>query len=185
MLDPAIGRLLVLCCATLFAGAAAHKLRDTGRFATAFESYGLLPAAVRPAAARMLPFGELAIAAGLMYAATRGGAAMAGGALLLIYASAIAVNLRRGRPDLVCGCGGPDDRRLIAAWMVWRNVALAGVLALLALPWRARPLLPADFLTIGGGVATAVLLYMSLDRLLGEVAPRAAALRAPPGRAAQ
>jgi hypothetical protein len=183
MLDPAIGTLLVLCCATLFGGAAINKLRDTARFVAAFESYELLPTAIRPLAARLLPFGELVIAAALLYARTRAAAAIAAASLLLVYALAIAVNLRRGRRNLDCGCGGPTDRRLIAAWMVWRNVALAGVLTLQALPWRARPLLPADFLTIGGGVATAVLLYIGLERLLGEVAPRAAAMRAPLGQA--
>ena len=61
--------------------------------------------------------------------------------------------------------------------MVWRNLALAALLAALLLPWSARPLETADALTVGAGTAVVALLYMSLDRLLGRVAPRAALLR--------
>jgi hypothetical protein len=100
--------------------------------------------------------------------------------LLLVYASAIAINLGRGRRDLTCGCGGPNDKRPIAAWMVWRNVLLAGLLAVTLLPRGARAMSAADALTIGGGTAAAALLYMSLDSLLGRVAPRSAAWRSSP-----
>ena len=61
--------------------------------------------------------------------------------------------------------------------MVWRNVLLAAALAVAALPWAPRTLVATDALTITGGLAVAVLLYMTLDRLLGQVMPRAAALR--------
>jgi hypothetical protein len=89
----------------------------------------------------------------------------------------MAINLHRGRRDLACGCGGADERRAIAEWMVWRNVILAALLGALLLPWRARAMSAADALTIGAGTAVASLLYMSLDRLLGGVAPAAALLR--------
>ena len=97
--------------------------------------------------------------------------------LLLAYAAAIAINLRRGRRDLACGCGGPHERRPIAAWMVWRNLLLSGLLGALLLPWSARPMAAADAITIGAGTAVAALLYMSLDRLLAQITPRAALLR--------
>ena len=60
-------------------------------------------------------------------------------ALLLTYAIAIAINLARGRRDLDCGCAGPNERRPIAAWMVWRNVGIAILLAAVLLPWSAAP----------------------------------------------
>jgi hypothetical protein len=95
-------------------------------------------------------------------------------ALLLLYAAAIGVNLHRGRHDLSCGCGGPDERRPIAAWMLGRNLLLATLLGAAALPWATRALQGADFLTVAGGMGVAALLYMSADRLLGQVAPRTA-----------
>jgi uncharacterized membrane protein len=178
MLDPAIGLLIIGCCALLFASASLHKLRDLARFTEVLRAYRLLP----PGAARfatLVPFAELTIAAGLIVPATRQAAALAGLALLVVYAAAIAVNLARGRRELACGCGGPDDERPIAPWMVGRNLLLALLLGTTVLRWSTRALLPTDLITVGGGAAVATLLYVCLDRLLGRVAPWTRALREP------
>lgn len=170
MLDPAAGLLLLGCLALLFASAALHKLRDLPHFTEVVRAYRVLPkGAVR--LAPLVPVAELAVAAGLVAPAARVGAALAGAALLLFYAAAIGVNLGRGRRDLACGCGGPDEARPIAPWMVARNVALALLLAVTLVSWGERPLSPTDALTVGGGAAVATLLYICLDRLLGRVAP--------------
>jgi Methylamine utilisation protein MauE len=87
------------------------------------------------------------------------------------------VNLARGRGELDCGCGAGDASRPIAPWMVTRNLVLALALATTLVPWRLRPLLPTDALTVGAGVTVATLLYSCLERLLGRLAPRTAALR--------
>lgn len=176
MLDPALGVLLVGCYALLFASAALQKLRDPQRFATLFAAYRILPEGTGRIAA-VVPMIELAVAAALLPAASRTAAAVAGITLLLVYAGAIALNLARGRRELACGCGGPDAARPIAPWMVERNLALAALLALLLAPLRVRALEPTDALTVGAGLAISALLYMSLDRLLGRVAPRGNALR--------
>lgn len=176
MIDPAVGTLLAGAFALLFASAALHKLRSPRRFAEVFRSYEVLPPAAAPLA-WLVPVLELTVGAGMLAAPWRTGASAAGAALLVCYACVIGVNLRRGRRDLACGCGGPDERRPIAAWMVWRNLTLAALLGVLLLPWSARSMQAADALTVGAGTAVTALLYMSLDRLLGRVAPRAAALR--------
>ncbi len=180
MLDPATGYLIVLGGALLFAGAAAHKLSGFGAFTDAFVAYGVLPEAWARRSAWLIPCLELALAAAL--AAGRGGRAQLGAAigLLLFYASAVALNLARGRRDLDCGCGSRRNRRPIAAWMVWRNIILAAGLALAALPWSQRPLGLVDVLTVAGGLSAAALLYMSIDRLLGDIAPQALAMRVTP-----
>ena len=98
-------------------------------------------------------------------------------ALLAAYAAALAINLGRGRRDLNCGCGGPNDRRPIATWMVWRNLALAACLAAMLMPPAPRPMQLADALTIGAGTAVLALIYMSVDALLARVVPRTAQLR--------
>jgi hypothetical protein len=59
--------------------------------------------------------------------------------------------------------------------MVVRNLLLALLLVATLLSWQVRALLATDLLTIAGGVIVATLLYASLDRLLGRVAPRTAA----------
>jgi hypothetical protein len=173
MIDPAIGTLLAGAFALLFAAAAFHKIRSIGVFAEVFRAYRIVPGGMPVAA--LVPALEAVVAAGLVIPATRGLAAIAGAVLLLGYALAIGVNLLRGRRELSCGCGGPDERRPIAAWMVARNVLLAPALAILALPVIPRALVAADWLTVAGGMGVAALLYISADRLLGRVAPRSAA----------
>src|ERR1700730_1596922 len=118
-IDPAIAALIIACTALLFAAAAIHKLRDLRRFEEIFAAYGLLPFASGMRLSRAVPLLEAVVAGGLLLDGSRLAAASAGIVLLLAYAGAITVNLLRGRRDLACGCGGPDDRRPIAAWMVW------------------------------------------------------------------
>ncbi len=177
MIDPVIGTLLSGAFAVLFASAALHKLRDLGAFGAAFRAYRLLPEGVVLHGA--VPAVETALAAGLLLPATRAAAALGGVALLLLYACAIGINLARGRRELACGCGGANERRPIGAWMVARNLMLGAALAVAALPWRMRPLMATDLLTVAGGLGVLTLLYMSVDRLLGQVAPRSALWRAP------
>lgn len=175
MLDPAIGALLAGLFALLFAAAAAQKLRAPAHFAEVFAAYRLLP----PAAARLavlVPVLESLLALALLVGATRRGAACAGALLLGAYAAAIAINLRRGRLELACGCGGANERRPIAPWMVLRNLLLAAALLLLVLPWRSRAWSAADAVTVVGGISVAALLYASLDRLLARIAPAGARL---------
>jgi hypothetical protein len=174
MLDPAIGFLLLGCFALLFLSAALQKLRALPRFAEVLRAYRVLPAgAVRIAV--LLPLLELMLALALLVPVTRMAAAGAGAALLALYAGAIALNLARGRRDLACGCGGSDEARPIAPWMVVRNLLLASLLVGTLLSWQVRTLLATDVLTVVGGVTIATLLYVSLDRLLGRVVPRTAA----------
>lgn len=178
MLDPAIGVLLVGCFALLFASAALHKLRAPARFTEVLGAYRVVSASLLRFA-WLVPLAELAVAAALLVAAARGAGALAGAVLLALYAGAIALNLARGRRDLACGCGGPDEARPIAPWMMVRNLALAALLAATLLPWTERTLQPTDAVTVAGGAVGATLLYVCLDRLLGRVAPWTAALRSP------
>jgi hypothetical protein len=176
-IDPAIACLIIACTALLFAAAAIHKLRDLRRFDEIFAAYGLLPFAIGRRSSRTVPLLEAAVAVGLLYDGSRTPAAGVGIALLLAYAAAIAVNLRRGRRDLACGCGGPDDHRPIAGWMVWRNISIAVLLATGLLPWSPRPLVLTDAVTIGFGTASCALVYLCLDRLLGRTGRLTAELR--------
>jgi hypothetical protein len=176
-LDPGVGCVLLGGLVLLFAHAAWHKWRAIEHFRTQLAAYGLLPATLLDAAGIALPLAETAVALLLLPLATRSWAAGGGALLLLAYAAAMGINLARGRRDLDCGCAGPAERRPIAAWMVWRNVLLSGLLPLAARPWSTRPLEATDLLTIGGGLVTLVLLYVALERLLGQVLPRTAMLR--------
>jgi Methylamine utilisation protein MauE len=179
MLDPVIGILIVASIALLFASAAIHKLRDPHRFDEVFSAYGLLPPAVGLRVSWAIPVLELGAALGLLMNRVRTLAGAAGVVLLLGYAAAMAVNLHRGRADIACGCGGADERRPIAAWMAWRNLALALLLTTALWPWNARTLQLTDALTIAFGLAVTVAIYLCLDRL-GQVARRTRELQGLP-----
>jgi uncharacterized membrane protein YphA (DoxX/SURF4 family) len=182
VLDPAVGTLMLASVALLFLSAAAHKLRNFERFDEIFSAYGLMPAALvavnsRPRISLLVPVLEIMVAAGLAVNVYRPYAAALGIALLSGYAAAIAVNLARGHRDLACGCGGPDERRPIAAWMVWRNLFVAAAAAAAAImPWADRNLSMTDGVTIAFGLATVALIYLCADQLLGN-AQRSAQLR--------
>jgi len=162
--DPAVAYLIIVSAALLFLSAAIHKLRDLWRFREVFAAYRLLPAGRH--LAPIVPALELAVAVGLLFENLRTLAVWIGIALLLAYAVAIAINLARGRRDLDCGCAGPNDRRPISAWMVWRNVGMAILLATALLPWSDRALVLTDGVTVGFGTACCALVYLCLDRLL-------------------
>lgn len=178
MIDPALASMIVIGNALLLVLAAIHKLKDLEHFTETFAAYQVLPQSAARAVAWVIPCAEIAIAAGLLWPPSRPAAAIGAALVFALYAGGLALNLARNRRDLDCGCAGWGERRSIAAWMIWRNLVLAVLMAFAALPWSARELAGSDLLTIGGGLAAAIILYVAIDRLLGDVAPRAAALRA-------
>jgi hypothetical protein len=176
ILDPAVGLLVTATLALLFGSASVHKLRDLGRFEEIFTAYGVFSVVSRLRLTWLVPVLELAVAVGLLLDISRLYAAGIGMVLLLVYAAAIAVNLQRGRRDLACGCGGPNDRSPIAPWMVGRNVALALLLGSAWVPWTSRPLVFTDAVTVVFGLATLALVYLCVDQVMSYV-QRVARLR--------
>jgi Methylamine utilisation protein MauE len=177
VLDPAFGYLIIAGIALLFASAGARKLQDLARFTEIFAAYRVIPVAVARRLAWLIPCLELSVAITLLWEPSRRMAVISAIAVLVAYASGLGLNLLRGRRDLECGCGAARDRRAIAAWMIWRNLILAAALGIATLPWSPRPFNPTDFLTVMGGLIVGAALYAAVDRLLGDVAPKAMSLR--------
>ena len=173
MLDPAIGYLIVASIALLLVSAGTHKLRGLARFTEIFAAYRVLPDAFARRLAWLVPCLELSVAASLLWGPSRRFGVVSAVAILIGYASALSINLLRGRRDLDCGCGRARDRRAIAPWMVWRNLSLAAALGVAMLPWSPRATNLTDFLTLLGGLLAGMALYVAIDRLLGDVAPKA------------
>ena len=164
-IDPVPAAMIVLSLAALWIAAGLHKLADLAAFARSLEAYDIAPRALLPLLARSLPILELALAAGLLIAPTRPAAGLAGALLLMGYGAAIALNLRRGRRDLDCGCMGSGTRSQISSALVWRN-AIAAVASLSAgLPHAERALSWMDTLTIVAGAAVIALLYLATESL--------------------
>ncbi len=180
MIDPAAGYLIVCGVALLFALAGSHKLRNLAVFTEVLCEYRVLPEPLARRSAWLIPAVELGIALALPWQACRPWALIAAIGVLIAYASGISLNIARGRRGLDCGCGASGNRRAIAPWMVWRNLVFSLALGVAALPWIARPLSGLDVLTVIGGLTAAAMLYATIDRLLGDVAPKTIALMGRP-----
>lgn len=173
-LDPALLFTLRAALALLWLAAAAQKLRDPLRFRAALADYQLAPAAAAPALAALVTGLEGVLGFALLVPASGAAAALASAALLALYASAIALNLKRGRRSLDCGCGArpqPIDASLVA-----RNLALVLLALLAALPSSGRALVWLDAPTIAGGAAALAALYAAGDAALAN---RTRSARAP------
>ena len=177
MLDPAFGYLIIGGIALLLASAGVQKLRRLAMFTEIFAAYRVVPNALARRLAWLIPSMELGVAAGLVWEPSRRAAIASAVAVLIAYASGVGLNLLRGRRDLDCGCGTARGRRPIASWMVWRNLFLAAVLGTAALPWSPRPWSFTDLLTVMAGLIAGALLYAAVDRMLGDVVPKALHLR--------
>lgn len=165
MLDPAVSLVLAVALALLFASAVAHKLRDPTYFRAALENYRIVPERLVTPVAALVVVAELAIVATLPFPGLRPAGALLGTLVLAAYAAAIAVNLKRGRTRIDCGCFGAARRERIAPRMVLRNALLALAALAAALPVAPRALAALDFLTIGGAVAAAAILYHAFGTL--------------------
>lgn len=164
--DPVIVGTLVGTLALVTFAAAWHKLADRDAFASALAAYRLLPPALTGIAARLLPWVEVAIGAGLLLPATRNAALVALALLLLVYAGAMGVNLARGRNDIDCGCGG--ESHPLSWGLVLRNLVLAAAALLASQPALERSLDWVDALSLVLGVLAFYALYLMADELLRQ-----------------
>lgn len=171
MLEPVYSWILALGCALLLARAAAHKLAQPREFVAIVANYRIVPAGLAAIAAVMVVLCEISAVLLLVYPAARSLGAIVAASLFMTYAAAIALNLKRGRTHIDCGCLGPSQRRSIGAWMIWRNAVLTIAAALSAAPAATRSLSALDVLTICGGVAVLALLYAAFDQLGATLIP--------------
>ncbi|MFN2376969.1 MAG: MauE/DoxX family redox-associated membrane protein [Candidatus Binatia bacterium] len=175
-MDPVLQLSLRAAFALLLASAAWHKLRDPQRFRAVLAAYELVPPRVAVAVAPGIGMVETLLAAGLLAGLLLPWTAAAVSLLMLAYAAAIEVNVRRGRTDIDCGCMGPASRVPLGRELVARNLVLALAAATLTLPAVARGLVWLDVVGFLATVAALVLLWLAGERML-VLAPRAAYLR--------
>jgi len=123
----------------VFLTAAWGKLRHRLEFQGVVANYRLLPDWAIVPFALVLPPVEAVVGAllptGLLSPWTEGAA----GALLALFAGAMAVNIRRGRTDIDCGCFQSALKQTLSWTLVARNGVLVAALAGAALPSGAIP----------------------------------------------
>jgi len=176
MIDPALQLVVRSSLALLLATAARHKLGDVSRFRSTVESYRVAPASAARALSIGIPVIELALAA--MIATGAAPAAAGAGAAILLggYGLAMAINVRRGRLDLDCGCMGPASAVPVSPALVARNVVLALAATLLVLPVSARALTPLDGIAVLASTAALAACWAAGERMLA-LAPQVALAR--------
>lgn len=100
---PKPGALLRLAVGLLFLAASWDKLLHPQAFARIIEGYQILPDALVPAAAVLLPWLEVLVGALLVCNIWTPGAAFLANALLLGFWASLTINWARGL-DINCGC---------------------------------------------------------------------------------
>ncbi len=164
-MDPVLSLTIRLALSILFVTAAFAKLQKRRDFYAAVLAWQLLPPRWAMKLAGILPWVEAVIAVGLLLDVVATPFFAAG--LLLGYALAMAVNLKRGRYDIDCGCGGAPQP--LSIWLVLRNIVLSGAaLAVSLVPADKRPLQPVDALIVIGTLGVLILAYTSGHRILAR-----------------
>lgn len=159
MLDPVLHLAAAALLVLVFGAAVASKLPTLPEFEGVVGNYRLLPDRIVPLATRLVVSLEaLAVLLLLVPAARDLGAAAAMG-LLVLFAVAMAINIRRGRVEIDCGCFRATHRQRLSWWPVGRNAALILAAAALWLPLSRAPI-AFDYVHAALGGLALYLLYL-------------------------
>ena len=152
-----------VCVGLVFLLAATQKTRHWRIFFGVVANYRLLPHLLIAPAAVLLPPLEMMVGLLLLSAQLLSWALPVAAMLLLLFAGAMAINLRRGRADIDCGCGQSFLKQTLSWTLVARNLVLA---ALLLPSLAATGPLPMAAALAGAGAGLAFfLLYLLLNTL--------------------
>lgn len=125
--------------ALVFLTAALGKIRHRLAFQGVVANYRLMPEFAVPAFALVLPLVEAAVAGALLFAPPFWPEVSAA-ALFVLFAGAMAINIRRGRRHIDCGCFQSALKQTLNWILVARNAGLALLLAVPAtVPEAALP----------------------------------------------
>ena len=150
------------CVGLVFLLAAVQKAMHWRVLPAVIGNYRLLPRFVVLPAAALLPPAEMILAILLLSGQFQPWPAFAAMALLMLFAAAMAINLRRGRDHIDCGCGETFLRQTLNGALVARNCVLA---VLLVPSLAAAPIaISSAFSGVAAG-AGLFLLYLLLNIL--------------------
>jgi len=152
-----------VCVGLIFLLAAMQKAAHWRLLPGVIANYRLLPPALVAPVAAALPPVEMIVGILVLSAQLRPFAELTAIGLLILFAAAMAVNLRRGRAHIDCGCNRPFLKQSLRWSLVARNAMLAALL----LPSLATPG-PAALSAILTG-ATAGLAFFLLYLLLNTI----------------
>lgn len=169
-LDPLVILIASGVLIALFVRAIWHKLSDFDVFKASFADYEILPQTLVAPATLILVLAEAAIVVGLVVPMTRSVAAIGAVLLLILYGGAIAINLRRGRYMIDCGCGGSGQG--LSWFLVARNAILAALAVMAAAAPASRDISLSDGIVLGLSVITVWLLILASEQVAANDAHR-------------
>ena len=155
-----------ICVGLIFVLAATQKAQHWRVFSGVLANYRLLPRALVAPAAMLLPPAELAVGLLLLSARSRPWGEAAAITLLGLFALAMAINVRRGRTHIDCGCGQSVLKQPLSWMLVGRNAGLI-VLLLPSLSFAGPETISAALSGVAAGMAFFVvyLLFNALSAL--------------------
>lgn len=145
----------------VFLTAAYGKLRHGALFQGVVANYRLLPDAMVAPAAHLIPPVELLLGATLLLGLAYPWPELGAVGLLLLFALAMGINLRRGRHHIDCGCFQSTLKQTLSRALVMRNVVLALLMGIALLSNEV----PDDLLTLVNGYLAGGALFIILHAL--------------------
>jgi hypothetical protein len=170
-LNALLSESLALLVSMVFAIAAITKLTAWSELPAVVQNFRVLPRALALPVALVLPPVEMAIAVAILFEGTRSIAAAFALFLFAVFGAALAINFRRGRRQIDCGCFRSGLSQPISVAVIIRNVILA-VCTLPLLPAEQAPSLsPLAWAIASGGAATLFLCFLSMGLLFQAPPP--------------
>jgi hypothetical protein len=117
-----------VCVGLVFILAATQKTQHWRVFSGVVANYRLLPRPLIGPVAALLPPTEMVLGILLLSAQFRAFGALTAILLLGLFAAAMAINLRRGRSEIDCGCGHSFLKQNLSWLLVGRNAGLVALL---------------------------------------------------------
>ena len=117
-----------ICLGLIFLTAAAQKFSHWRILPAVIANYRLLPRRLVAPASALLPPVELILGVTLLAGFAQGWTALAAMVLLALFATAMAINLHRGRSTIDCGCGQSFLKQTLDWSLIARNAVLAALL---------------------------------------------------------
>lgn len=174
IIDAAIHNLISVVFTLLLLWASIHKFSDRLQFQGILAAYQLLPAALLPLFALIIPIAELVLGLAWLTGLQSNSIAVATAALLGGYTLAMGINLARGNTEIDCGCGLSSSKHKAAGYqrlsvaLLLRNAVLISAAMLMMLPSNERLLGFMDYLSVGLACIGLVLVYAAYNQLLAN-----------------
>ena len=169
MLDPLVASIVSIGFGLMFLLASVHKLTGFERFRTILGDYRIMPGILVPLVATAVPALEVALGLAWLFGSEPRVAGLMTAGLLVLYTSAIALNLLRGRVHLSCGCGFGKAARgdeALSWWLVVRNAALLMAAVAATLPQSERSIGVLDYGLLVAALLGVVLLFSAANQLM-------------------